>query len=88
MLTRTSQLANIVGHRPHLVAKRAKNFADELVRSEFIKITPQNWLTDLPKLKGMFACGKCHICKFVDKTDTFTDADGQKTYQITGLYSL
>lgn len=88
LLTRSPQLAKIVGPRPHLVAKGAKNLSDELVRSDFTGTTPRNWLTDLPELKGMLPCGKCHICKLVDRTDTFNDADIQKTSKINQFIKL
>lgn len=52
MLTRLPQLAEIVGPRPLLLAKRAKYLEDELVRSELIKSTPGNWLQIFPNLKA------------------------------------
>lgn len=82
ILTRSPQVASIVGPRPQMVAKRARNLADKLVRFEFPRSTPQNWLIGLPQMKGIFPCGRCHICKFVNRTGVFTDADRQKTYQI------
>lgn len=82
VLTRAPQMASIVGPKPFMVARRAKNLTDELVRSEYTRPNPRNWLTDLPPLRGMYACGKCHICRFVDRSDSFTDATGRKVYQI------
>lgn len=37
ILTRSSDLKDIVGPRPYLVAKRASNLNDTLVQSEFVK---------------------------------------------------
>lgn len=64
-------MENIVGPRPSMVGKMARNLMNELVKSNqsFIKSAPGNWLMDLPELKGMFPCGRCHICKFVERTD-------------------
>lgn len=33
----------------------------------------------------MFPCTKCQICPFVDRTDVFKDAMGQKEYEIRDL---
>lgn len=80
--TRSPVLFDIVGPRLLMVAKRARNLADELINSECIKTTPWSWLTDLPALKGMYPCGKCSICSLVERTNNFTDADRHKVYEI------
>ena len=33
----------------------------------------------------MFPCGRCQVCPFVDRTNTFCDAKGENTYTIKGL---
>lgn len=76
------QMASIVGPKPLMVARRAKNLTDEVVKSEFTKSSPHNWLTDLPPPKGIYPCGRCHICKFVERSDSFSDAKRKNTYQI------
>lgn len=35
--------------------------------------------------RGMFPCGHCHICRFVERTDNFTDADGKKNIRFNNL---
>lgn len=78
-------LGNIVGDRPLLMARRSPNLKDNLVHSEYQKPTTQNCLTDLSPLKGMYPCGKCNICRYVDKTDVFTNSDGSKHFKINNF---
>lgn len=78
ILSEAPVLESIVGDRPLLNARRSPNLKDSLVHSEYLKLTKSNWLTDLPPLKGMYACGRCSICKYVDKTDVFANSDGTK----------
>lgn len=75
-------LGEFYGDRPLLTARRSQNLGDVLTHSECTRSPSKNWLTDLPPLKGMFACGKCSICRYVDKTDVFTDSDGKKHFKI------
>lgn len=82
ILTCSKHLKDIVGPRPYLVAKRAGNLNDTLVQSKFIRTASRNWLTDLPELKGMFPCGHCGICRYVEWSDMFTDSNGANRYSI------
>lgn len=68
ILTRPSGMEDIVRSRPHMVPKRARNLDDILVQSGFVKTSNRNWLTDMPRLNGMFPCGHCGICRHVDQT--------------------
>lgn len=65
-----------------LVAKRASNLNDILLQSEFVKTPNRNWLTDLPILQGMYPCGHFGICKFIDRSNVFTNSDGTENDQI------
>lgn len=47
-----------------------------------MKEKTSNWLTDLPQIKGMYACGHCKICRYVDRSAVFTDADHNVEFQI------
>lgn len=82
ILAESPILGRIVGSRPLLTARRATNLRDNLVHSEYTRPTRRNWLTSLPLLRGMFQCGRCHICKFVDRTDMFANSDGTKQFNI------
>lgn len=82
ILTRSDQLKEIVGERPLMVAKRARNIKDELVESEFRHPINRNWLTDMPRVKGMFPCGHCTTCRFVDRTKVFLDSNSSREYTI------
>lgn len=33
----------------------------------------------------MYACNRCQVCPYVDQTNVFTDALGQKSYEIRDL---
>lgn len=48
ILTKSSALTDIVGPRPQLVARRARNL-NTLVHSEYTRVRTTNCLTDLPK---------------------------------------
>lgn len=76
------ELKTIVGQRPFLVAKRATNMNDTLVQSEFVRTLNRNWLTDLPELKGMYPCGHCTMCRYVDCSGVFIGSDGMNKYCI------
>lgn len=82
ILTQSSDLKTIVGPRPFLVAKRASNLNDTLVQSEFVRTQNINWLTDLPKLKGMYPCGHSAKCRYFDCSRVFTGFDGVNKYYI------
>lgn len=75
-------MVDIVGSRQQLVARRAHHLKDTLVHSEYTKKRAMNWLTDLPPLKGMYACSHCQILKFVDRSAVFSDADRSVEFQI------
>lgn len=47
MLMRSDDLRKIVGDRPLLVAKRARNLNDTLVQSEIVRPANKIWLTDM-----------------------------------------
>lgn len=68
-----------IGKSPMMTARRSPNLGDILIKSEFIHSQNENWLTGHPRTKGMFSCGKCHICPYVDRTDTFRDSSRQNT---------
>lgn len=36
----------------------------------------------MPKVKGMFSCGHCGTCKFVDRSTTFRDSESKQKYEI------
>lgn len=74
-------IGDIVGDRPLLTARRARNLKDCLVHSEYNRPQRWDWLTSLPPLKGMYPCGRCHICKYVDRTDMFASSDGHKQFK-------
>lgn len=82
ILTRSPDLTSIVGPRPLLVSRRAKNLKYNLVHSEFTRSPSNSWQTNIPHSKGMFPCGHCHICRHVECTDKFTNVDDNKVYQI------
>lgn len=74
ILSRSPILTDIVGPRPQLVARRVRNHKDTLVHAEYTRGKTMNWLIDLPPPpKGMYACGHCQMCGFVEKTAVFTD---------------
>lgn len=79
ILTSTPGLAKIVGPCPNMVARRAKNLGDLLIRSEFRKARDTMWLSDFPRRRGMFSCELCQMCPYVDRTDTFRDALGDSS---------
>lgn len=39
----------------------------------------------MPKLKGMFPCGHCLTCKFVECTKTFCNSDSSQEYTINSF---
>lgn len=49
--------------------------------SQFVRSPSRNWLTDLPNLQGIYPCGHCVMCRFVDRSGVFTGS-GNKEYQI------
>lgn len=73
LLTRSKDLKAIVGPRPFLVAKQARNLNDTLVKSEYLRTPNRNWLTDLSNLKGMHPCDHSGMCRYVDCSMVFTD---------------
>lgn len=81
----SANLTDIVGPCPHLIARRARNLKDTLVHSEYTRERTTNWLTDLPPLKGMYACEHCQICKFVEKTENFIDTNQSEMFQIKNV---
>lgn len=85
ILSEAPILGDIVGDRPLLTARRARNLKDCLVHSEYSRPQSQDWLTCLPPLKGMYPCGRCHICKYVDRTDMFASSDGSKQFKINSV---
>lgn len=82
ILSESPTLGNLVGVRPLLPARRSRNLKDHLIHSEFRRSPTPNWLTQLPPLKGMFRCGRCSVCRYVERTDVFTDSDGTKQFKI------
>ena len=85
ILSEAPILGSFVGDRPLLTARRSTNLKDCLVHSEYQRTTKSNWLTDLPPLKGMYPCGRCSMCKYIEKTDTFHSADGTKHFRINSF---
>lgn len=85
ILINNKSLANIVGDRPKMVARRSKNLGDLLIHSEYTRRQDSTWLSGYPRSVGMFPCTKCHICPFVERTNVFRDAMGTKEYQIRDL---
>lgn len=74
------RLQNIRGDRPWMIAYKAPTRGDALIRSKFRKST-HGPLNVHPALKGMFACGKCSICKYVENIREFKDSQGRRMYQ-------
>lgn len=85
ILSESPILGKIVGTRLLLTARRSKNLKDSLIHSEYQRSSTPNWLTQLPPLKGMFRCGRCSVCKYVERTNTFTDSDGKKLFKINNF---
>lgn len=85
ILTSTSGLANIVGPTSKMLARRAKNLGDTLIRSEFTKTTDTSWLSQYPRSKGVFPCGHCQVCPHADRTATFYDSQNAQRFQIRDL---
>lgn len=85
VLLKNKNIAKIVGERPKMVAQRSKSLGDILIHSEFTKQQNSTWLSKFPRSRGMFLCTKCQICPFVERTDTFRDAKGEKEYEIREL---
>lgn len=54
MLTRTPNIAAIMGPTPKIVARGAKNLGNMLIQSEFVKEPSASWLLTYPRAKGMF----------------------------------
>lgn len=82
VLTHPSGMEDIVGSRPHMVAKRARNLDDTLVQSEFVRMQNRNWLTDMPRLKAMYPCGHCGMCCYVERPGVFTDSERKHEFEI------
>lgn len=82
ILTNNKELANIVGDSPKMVARRIKNLGDILIHTENVRQPTTTWLSGYPRNKGMFPCTKCQICPFVDRTNVFMEAEGQKEFEI------
>ncbi|XP_068114979.1 uncharacterized protein [Hyperolius riggenbachi] len=70
---------SIVGERPPLVARRAPSLRDRLVHSDLL---PQsNWLVEF-STKGMYKCGACSMCEYVDVAKTFQAPNKEKEWKI------
>lgn len=82
ILLRAVGSRQIIGERPSMVAKRAQNLNDMLVQSEFVRPSNRSWLTDMPRVNGMFPCGHCGTCKYVDRSKTFRNSDGSQQFEI------
>lgn len=85
ILINNKGLANIVGDGPKMVAHRSKNLGDILIHSEFTRQQDPTWLSEYPRYKGMVPCTKCQVCPFVERSNVFMDAMGQKEYEIRDL---
>ncbi|CAI9573182.1 unnamed protein product [Staurois parvus] len=83
ILTQCPKLNKIVGERPQMVARRAPNLGDLLIHSDYQPLKQTTWLKS--RTKGMFKCGKCQICKYVDRTDSFFDSRNSTHYKIQSL---
>lgn len=88
ILTNAPELNRIVSSSPKLVARRACSLGDMLIQSEFVKEPNHTWLSEYPRSLGMFSCNKCHVCPFVHRTSRFTDALGEKTFEICDLINF
>lgn len=85
ILTSTPRLAEIVGPSLKMVTRRAKNLRDMLIKSEFRKEPSTTWLSDFPWSMVMFPCGRCQVCPYVDRSDTFSDSLVKRDFQIRNL---
>lgn len=78
-------LKDIIDNGLKMVARRIRNLGYVLVKSEFIQTLKSTWLSHYPWTQGIFPCGRCQICPFVEHIEVITDAEGLKTFSIRRL---
>ncbi|XP_072010737.1 uncharacterized protein [Engystomops pustulosus] len=78
ILNTESRLQPFIDKKPKLVAKRARNLKDQLMKSHFVR--PSKPLGRGLRLQGSFPCGDCSVCPLLRPTKEFTNPLDQKRF--------
>ncbi|XP_069624523.1 uncharacterized protein [Ranitomeya imitator] len=82
ILQADSILKQILPKNPSVTIRRSKNLRDGLVRSHYQEGPGLRFIDGVGPRCGCAPCGRCVACPNIDRTDTFTNSSGSKTYEI------